>query len=350
MKAEPENTAQQEAENNEEIALEADLTVEEANLQIDQAISGRKENVRKYIRWVRSKNPEASPAQLKELLGQHYVTAITAAGAAITVGSIAADIGISLIPGGGAVKGVKAVAKQAALGAVKAGAQHASTKMLPAGDEQLQFEITALYMLALADVHGVELNKQQAHELVYRATCMADESSESKSSEATQGIVSELQAGAMDSVQDSLSTKQQSIVTYGTEGIASGVARFTFGREVVEVADQMFTDTPEVFPQHLSIPDASEVEEKEPNKALAALEDAAKTAGNKMSTGSAVAAKGVRSAAAKVSSPFRSVDLDGDGEPDEAQALTAAKNIKGSVSGAVKSVGSKLPKPFKKKD
>jgi hypothetical protein len=36
---------------------------------------------------------------------------------------------------------------------------------------------------------------------------------------------------------------------------------------------------------------------------------------------------GVTAAARTVSRPFRSVDLDGDGIPDEPQALTAAKGV-----------------------
>lgn len=54
-------------------------------------------------------------------------------------------------------------------------------------------------------------------------------------------------------------------------------------------------------------------EEHEPNRALAALEDAAKTTGNWVS-----------SAAEKSTRVFRNVDLDGDGIPDEPQALTAS--------------------------
>jgi hypothetical protein len=62
----------------------------------------------------------------------------------------------------------------------------------------------------------------------------------------------------------------------------------------------------------------------EPNRALVALEDAAKTTGNWVSN-----------AAEKSTRVFRNVDLNGDGIPDEPQALTAAKGVGGAVAGAV---------------
>jgi hypothetical protein len=46
---------------------------------------------------------------------------------------------------------------------------------------------------------------------------------------------------------------------------------------------------------------------------------------------------------------FRRVDLDGDGEPDEAQALTAVKNVGGKVAGAADAVGGRVAGLFKSK-
>jgi hypothetical protein len=60
----------------------------------------------------------------------------------------------------------KAAAKSTALGAAKSGAQRAAA-LIPAGSEQLQFEITALFALAIADIHGMDLDQEQAHALVY---------------------------------------------------------------------------------------------------------------------------------------------------------------------------------------
>jgi hypothetical protein len=117
------------------------------------------------------------------MLEHHYVTAISVAGAAITVGSIAGGIGISLIPGGSAAaNGTKAVAKEAgkksakeaakaaarfaARSAAQSGAQGVAAR-IPAGDKQVQFEITALFALSVADIHGMDLDREQAHALVY---------------------------------------------------------------------------------------------------------------------------------------------------------------------------------------
>lgn len=126
-----------------------------------------------------------------QMLERHYGTSITTAGAVIAAGVIAADIGIAMIPGvGAAAAGVKsagqqaakktgkeaaklaakqaakAAAKNVALGAAKGGAFRAAA-LLPAGDEQLQFELTAIFGLAIADIHGMELDQDQAHALVY---------------------------------------------------------------------------------------------------------------------------------------------------------------------------------------
>ncbi len=58
---------------------------------------------------------------------------------------------------------------------------------------------------------------------------------------------------------------------------------------------------------------------------------------------------GVASAADTVSRPFRSVDLDGDGVPDEPQALTAVKGVGGAIAGAAGAVGGGFSGLFKSK-
>jgi hypothetical protein len=79
------------------------------------------------------------------------------------------------------------------------------------------------------------------------------------------------------------------------------------------------------------------------------MEDAAKstgkwlvgtagTVGGGVATG-AVAVAGVATAAETVLRPFRSVDIDGDGIPDEPQAFTAVKSVGGAISGKAGSVG-----------
>ena len=175
----------------EDVTLEAELVDKDAEREIDNAVRGRRGIARKYVRRVRRRNPDATPAEIVSMLEQHYVTAISVAGAVVTVGSIAAEVGIAMIPGvGAAAAGTKAAAKEAGKkaareaakatgketakaaaksavrGAAKSGARRAAA-LLPAGASQLQFEITALFALAVADIHGMDLDQEQAHALVY---------------------------------------------------------------------------------------------------------------------------------------------------------------------------------------
>jgi len=162
---------------------ETDLDVDDAAEEISHAVKGRRSIARKYVLRLRRRHPDASPAEIISLLERHYTTSITTAGSVLAVGGLAATVAIALIPGGGvastgaksigqhAVKrvtkhAVKATAKKAALGAATVGATKVAS-LLPAGDKQLQFEITAIYALALADIHGMDLDDDQAHALVY---------------------------------------------------------------------------------------------------------------------------------------------------------------------------------------
>lgn len=402
----------------EAITLETELAEEEAARDIAKAVGARHSIARKHVMRIRRRYPDATPAEVIQMLERHYATAITTAGAVITAGAIAADVGIALIPGvGAAAAGVKSASQQAAkkagkeaakaavkvaaknvaLGAAKTGAQRVAG-LLPAGDQQLQFEITAVFGLALADIHGMELDQDQAHALVYGltnerisqqqiATMASDVARVSGSAVdvgqriaagrsdwshwantladtlpggAAQSLVRTMQSGQLDVVRASLSGTQQAAVEYGVGAVAGGVARFVFGREVVNAARVAFADAPDEFPAHLALSVKSELEvdgsDAEPNAALAALENAAKSTGSWI-TGSAtgVAAgatalgTGVVGAAGTVTRSFRSVDLDGDGIPDEPQALTTVKNVGGAIAGAADSMGASVAGLFKSK-
>jgi hypothetical protein len=109
-----------------DVTLEAELVDKAAEREIEKAVWGRRGIARRYVMWVRRRNPDATPAEIISMLERHYVTAISVAGAAITVGSIAGELGIAMIPvGGSAAAGAKAVAKQAGKKAAKSGAQQA---------------------------------------------------------------------------------------------------------------------------------------------------------------------------------------------------------------------------------
>lgn len=74
------------------------------------------------------------------------------------------------------------------------------------------------------------------------------------------------------------------------------------------------------------------------------MEDAAKSTGNRLvdtagtvgggvATGAVAVGAGVATSAGTVLRPFRSVDIDGDGIPDEPQAFAAVKSVGGEISG-----------------
>lgn len=54
-------------------------------------------------------------------------------------------------------------------------------------------------------------------------------------------------------------------------------------------------------------------------------------------------------AAGTVTRAFRSVDIDGDGIPDEPQALSAVKGVGGAIAGTAGSVGGSVAGLFKRK-
>lgn len=410
--------------NIESITLEAELVGEDATRDIAKAVSARHSIARKYVMRLRRRHPDATPAEVIQMLERHYGTSITTAGAVITAGAIAADIGIAMIPGvGAAAAGMKSAGQQAAkktgkeaaklaaksaaklaaknmaLGTAKNGAQRAAA-LLPAGDEQLQFEITAIFALAIADIHGMDLDKDQALALVYGlsnervsqkqiATMATDLSSASPEGVvvgnrisagrtdwshwantladtlpggAAQSLVRTMETGQLDAVRENLSGKQQATIEYGVGALAGGVTRFVFGRDVIVAARAAFADAPDLFPEHLTVPVEAGAEDRdvEQNRALAAMEDAAKVTGNwiagtastfggGVATGAVAVGAGVATAADTVTRAFRSVDIDGDGIPDEPQALSAVKGVGGAIAGTAGSVGGSVAGLFKRK-
>lgn len=314
---------------------------------VGDAIKGRRAVARRYVRWVRRRNPEASPAEVVGLLERHYIAAVTVAGGVVSAGGIALDAALSRVPG--AAKPAKSGARKAAKAATRMGAEQA-VKMLPAGDGQLQFEITAVYALAVADIHGMSLEQDQIRALVYGlsnglvsqkqiAAMAADLANaagpvgagrrdlshwaetlaHSLPAGAAQDLVRGIQTGRLENVRAGLGAKRQAAFEYGVGAVVGGVTRFVFGREVVDAAHEAFDEAPAGFPEHLAV--GGREKDDEPNRALAALQGAARSTGSWLGT---------------VSRPFRSEDLDGDGVPDAPRALTAAKGVAGKVAAPFK--------------
>ncbi|WP_216653910.1 hypothetical protein [Nocardioides sp. zg-DK7169] len=367
--------------------LGADVDAATAEQEIADAVSARHSIARKYVGRVRRRHPETSPAGVVALLERHYITAISVAGGVTTAGSIAANVGLSLVPGASVGKeaskaSAKAAAKKvAARAAAKSAAKAAAAnmartgvaRMVPAGDERLQFEITAIFALALAEIHDMRLDQDQAKALVYglsndrvsqkqisamandvaRATRSASGLGEQLASAqddwthwadtlasqlpgtAARDLVRTVQTGQLATIRSGLSDGQKSIVEHGVGAVAGGMTRFVFGREVVNATRVAFPAPPQDFPRHLALEAATSNDEDEASAAYAALEEAAKSTAAWMS-----------STAGRATRVFRNVDLDGDGIPDEAQAVTALKNAGSAVSGA----GSTAARAFRRID
>ncbi|MEP6482691.1 MAG: hypothetical protein ABJA94_11870, partial [Rhodoglobus sp.] len=168
---------------------------------------------------------------------------------------------------------------------------------------------------------------------------------------AAKSLVKGVQTGVLENIRDGLGGKQQAAVEYGLGAVVGGVTRFLFGREVVTAAKSAFAEAPESFPEHLAIQAKvkRERDDDEPNRALEALTGAGKMIGGGVTVGASAVGTGVVTAAGVVSRPFRSVDLDGDGVADEAQALTVAKGVGGAIAGAAGAAGGFVAARFKPK-
>ncbi|WP_043501830.1 hypothetical protein [Georgenia sp. SUBG003] len=122
---------------------------------------------------------------------------------------------------------------------------------------------------------------------------------------------------------------------FGVGAVIGGVGSFTFGRDVVKAAHVAFPEPPADFPASLADFQKAEPKSAEPSRAVAALQAAA--------GGAAEFGGDIWNTATRATEVFRSVDLDGDGIPDEARALTAVKDagsaIKGAATGAAGAVG-----------
>jgi hypothetical protein len=95
---------------------------------------------------------------------------------------------------------------------------------------------------------------------------------------AAQSLVRGVQTGVLEDIRGGLDGRQLAVVEYGVGALVGGITRFVFGREVVD-AQSAFPDAPGTFPAYLDNPAKPEKADNEPNRALEALEDAAKAVG-----------------------------------------------------------------------
>jgi hypothetical protein len=113
---------------------------------IERSTRAQEPAVRAYVARLRRSNPAASPAEIVTKLEKRYLAAVMASGAA--VGSAAAFPGIGTL---------------AALSAV-------------AGETVVFLEATSVFVLAVADVHGIPLEHRERRRALVLAVLVGDES------------------------------------------------------------------------------------------------------------------------------------------------------------------------------
>jgi hypothetical protein len=111
---------------------------------VERAISIQQEPVARYVARLRRSQPDASPAQIIALLEKRYLATVTGAGAAV-----------------GGAAAVPAVGTAAAFA-------------LSGTETVLFFEATALFALAVAEVHGIRITDVEPRRTLLLAIVLGD--------------------------------------------------------------------------------------------------------------------------------------------------------------------------------
>ncbi len=301
--------------------------------QIFKAIAVQRPVVVEYLRSVRRDKPHASPADLLKELDSRYVATVTITSSGVGASAAIPGVGIPI-----------------ALG-------------LGVADLLFFYETSALYVLAVAELHGIRVtDPERARPLVLGMLLGQKSQSEVSKWVLTSfgaGGVSQARALATGAVSKTLPKGWGEVLTeqlpesalapltivigrealkmggklgagtlgkaipFGVGAVIGGVGSFTFGRDVVKSSRMAFPETPDSFPDWLQEFEKPE-RNTDPSRAALALEAAA---GNVKDFG-----EGVWGKVSAATEAFRSVDLDGDGIPDEARALTAVKRAGGALA------------------
>ncbi|WP_309065543.1 hypothetical protein [Microbacterium sp.] len=342
-------------------------------VQIYKAIAVQRPVVQEYLRAVRRDKPNATPSDLLRELDSRYVATVTITSSGVGASAAIPGVGIPI-----------------ALG-------------LGVADLLFFYETSALYVLAVAELHGVPVDDPERARPLVLGMLLGQKSQ----SEIAKWVMSATGVGAVTQVKGAASgavgkalpkgwgeilTEQlpesalapltiaigrESIkvggklgagtmgkaIPFGVGAVIGGIGSFTFGRDVVKAARLAFPETPTSFPEWLLDYEKAPRGDVEPSRAAAALEAAASNVKDfgenvwgKVSdiadvfrpidldgdgipdearalTAAKRAGSAVADTAGKTADAFRSVDLDGDGIPDEARAVTAVKNAGGAIAG-----------------
>lgn len=321
--------------------------------QIFKAIAVQRPVVLEYVRSVRRDKPNASPGDILKELDNRYVATVTITSSGVGASAALPGVGIPL-----------------ALG-------------LGVADLLFFYETSALYVLAVAELHGIAVTDPERARPLVLGTLLGQKSQSEVSkwvlgafpgasgvnqarTVATGAAGKTLPKGWGDVLTQQLPDSALAPLTivigreslklggkmgagvvgkaipFGVGAVIGGVGSFTFGRDVVKAARIAFPAAPTEFAEWFLDYEKPPRENVEPSRAAAAFGVAASSAKD---FGEAVWGKmGVAADA------FRSIDLDGDGIPDEARALTAAKRAGSAVAGTATSIGGKTADVFRSVD
>ncbi len=309
--------------------------------QVFKAIAVQRPAVLGYIKEVRRKNPQATPAQEMKTIESQYVATTTIASAAVGASASIPGVGIPVAIGLGVT------------------------------DLLFFYETTALFSLCMAELRGIpvseperakalvlgallgEKRKSPITEIVLSAlpggaTLNSARSSAGKSASNANPRWGDLlaqqlpdsalvpvtmvlarQAIAQGAVMGSVKISSKAIPVIGA--VAGGATSFYFGSGVVKSCRGGFAEPAAEWPEWLELTDNDGDGIPDPSRAVLAMRAASDSAKD---FGEDVWGKIVDS-----TSIFRSVDLDGDGIADEARAVTAAKGAAAAAGNAAKTAG-----------
>jgi hypothetical protein len=321
-----------------------------AQSMIYQAISVQRPVVLEYLKSLRRENPDATASEILKELDKRYVATVT-----ITSTGVGAS---AAIPG---------VGTALALG-------------LGVTDLLFFYETSALYVLAATELHGIEVSdaerarplvlgmllgqksQSQVTKLVYQAAgaggvvqarTAAGQVGKALPNGWGEVLTQQLPDSALAPLatviaREALKTSAKfgagtlgKAIPFGFGAVIGGVGSFTFGRDVVKAARLAFPTSPTEFPEALVDFEKPDPSLQEPTRAMIAFRSAAE---NVSDFGESAWEK-----ATDVVDVFRSVDIDGDGIPDEARAITAAKRAGSVIKGAAGGRAGAVSSLFKRK-
>ncbi len=302
--------------------------------QIFRAIAVQRPVVLEYLRAVRREKPDATPAEILKELDSRYVATVTITSTGVGASAAIPGVGIPIALGMGVA------------------------------DLLFFYETSALYVLAVAELHGIPVTDPERAKPLVLGTLLGQKSQ----SQVSKMVLTAVGAGGVDRARMATDVAASSLpkgwgavltqqlpdsalapltvaigresmklggklgagavgkaIPFGVGAVIGGVGSFTFGRDVVKAARSAFAEKPDSFPEWLLDYAKPAREDAPPSRAALALDAAAS---NVKDFGENVWGK-----LGAATEAFRSVDLDGDGIPDEARALTAAKRAGSAVAG-----------------